>query len=114
MAYKLTLISSDGEEYPYSEDLDGDSYYYKVSIMLDERDGELQIMNEGVHVEFDDGEWMDFSVPPPEKLFPGQSHLSEDDLFKLIGFLTSDKVETKLYSEGEITKMYDKYKTKNT
>ena len=105
MPYELTLIVSDEEEYPYSESLDGDSYYYKVSIVFNDKDGELQVMNEGVHIEFDNGEWMDFLIPPPNKLFPNKSKLSQEDLFKLMDFLVSDKVKTKPYSESDIEKL---------
>jgi len=110
MDYESTLIDPDGEEYPYSESLDGDAYYYKISIVYGDRDGELQVMNEGVHIVFDDGEWMDFRVPPPERLFPDQRSLTSDDLLRLLRLLASDKVATESYSRSDMSEFYRKYR----
>ncbi len=110
MSYDKTLIDHDGEEFPYSESIDDNGYYYRISILLDGKDGELNILNAGSHIEFDDGTWLDFNVAP-EDLFLNQDKLSEDDLINLMGFLCSDKIKhrRKLYSKEEVGQIYVHY-----
>ena len=43
MTYDKIIVSENGEEFPYSESFDENSYYYKASIVLNDRDGELFI-----------------------------------------------------------------------
>ena len=110
MNYDKTLIDSTGEEFPYSESIGSDGYYYKISIVFDDKDGELHILNPGTHIEFDDGSMLDFNIAP-EKLFPNQDQLSEDDLIRLMGFLCSDKTEKirVLYSKEKVEQIYGQY-----
>ena len=106
MPYDKTLIDESGEQFPYSESLDSGTYYYRISVVWDERDGELQVMQEGAHIEFDDdGSWLAFDVAP-EILFPEQDGLSEGDLLSLLGFLASREQHARTVSAGELEAAY--------
>jgi len=111
MKYEKMLIDQDGEEYPYSESIDENEYHYRISIVFEEKDGELHVMNSGCHIQFDDGTWLVFNIDP-ERLFVDQDKLSEADLLRLMHFLEHDKVRrlSVLYSKEEIEKFYAKYK----
>ena len=47
MSYDKLLVGSNGEEFPYSESFDEDTYHYLISIVWDDRDGELSVLNNG-------------------------------------------------------------------
>ena len=109
MTYNKILIDNDGEEYPYSESFDDESYYYQISIVYDGRDGELNILKPGIHIVFDDDEsWLDFNVAP-EEIFPNKSKLTEIDLLKLISILETSKSKLKTYSKKEMDEYYKKF-----
>ena len=73
MSYDLSFSNSDGTEYPYSESLGEDGgYHYRIQVHHDGRNGELNVFNEGVHIEFQEGDWLDFVIPAPERLFTKQ------------------------------------------
>jgi hypothetical protein len=113
MAYEKTLIDTNGEEYPYCVSFDGESYFYKISVVWKNRDGELNILNEGSHIEFDDdGSWLDFDIVP-EKIFPNKDKLSETDLLLFIKMLESPEKKMKVIIKEKIEASYQKYlKTK--
>jgi len=110
MSYDRQIIAPDGEEYPYSEAIDDSGYHYKVSVVYEDEDGELQVLNEGIHIELDSGEWIDFIVPPPKRLFSGQKKLSEKDLLRVLSFLASESVKTKRHTAEEIQEAYLRFK----
>ena len=107
MEYDLELIDADGDVFPYCEKLDEHGYYYRISIILGDLDGELQIMNTGAHVEFDKGGWLDFKVPAPDEIFKGKTSLSQNDLLHFINLLLNENVETRYYRPNEVQQFKD-------
>ena len=63
MSYDKVITNENGEEFPYSESFDSESYYYKISIVLDDRDGELLISKWGSHIEFDAVSYTHLTLP---------------------------------------------------
>ena len=113
MAYDKILIDDDGEEYPYCVSLDNGLYYYKISVVWKNRDGELVILNEGSHIQFDDGSWLDFNMAP-EEVFPNKTELSESDLLLFMKVLDAPERKPTILVKEEIEILYQKYmKTKN-
>ena len=83
MDYEKLLIDKEtGEEFPYNESFDN-KYYYQISVVDKEKDGELQIKPFGCNLEFDDGTNLVYSFEP-ENLFPGKNRLSEVDLISIM------------------------------
>jgi hypothetical protein len=76
MGYDKVFTDNDGEEFPYSESINKNGYYYRVSVIFDGKDGELNILKAGSHIEFDDGSWLDFNVAPKD-LFSNKDKLSQ-------------------------------------
>jgi hypothetical protein len=107
MAYDKVMIDNDGEEYPYSESITDAGYHYRISVVFDDKDGELSIIGDGVDLHFDDGTWLDFNVAP-NILFPNKASLTEDDMKNLMGFLGSDQVKErrKLYSKEQVQQIH--------
>lgn len=109
MAYDKTLIDKDGDEYPYSESIDEDGYYYQISIIWQDRDGELVILKEGAHLEFDDdGSWLDFNITP-EDLFPKAVKLNDKMLLELLTAFVQNKSNARLYSKEQVESGYAKF-----
>ena len=109
MEYDKTLTSSDGEEFPYYSSSNNNEYHYGISVVWDERDGELVVMNEGVHLSFDDdNSWLRFPIQP-SKLFPNQASLTKQDLIQLLQFLPEVTDQATLHTEKEIKEDYQKY-----
>ncbi|MBU3947274.1 MAG: hypothetical protein KJ826_03520 [Proteobacteria bacterium] len=109
MAYDKILIAEDGEEFPYSEYLDSGGYHYRISIVWNERDGELVVLNEGAHIVFDDDEsWLDFNIAP-KYIFPGNTKLSEHELIEFMSVLSRNEDKAVSYSKEKIESAYRKY-----
>lgn len=109
MSYDKVIISESGAAFPYSEAFDSESYYYKISIVFDERDGELFISKWGSHIEFDDdGSWLDFNIAPNE-FFPKQIELTHDNILSYMQTILERESEGKLLSKQEVEKHYQRY-----
>ena len=109
MSYDKLLVGRNGEEFPYSESFDEDTYHYQISVVWDDRDGELSILDNGAHIEFDDdGSWLDFNFAP-KNLFPDNKKLSEDEILQLLVALAENEENATTYSKAEIDKKYEKY-----
>ena len=109
MSYDKTITNGNGEEFPYSESFDSESYYYRVSIVLDDRDGELFISKWGSHLEFDDdGSWLDFKIAPNE-FFPRQKKLTHDNILFYMQTILEREREAKRLTRQEIEKHYKSY-----
>lgn len=113
MAYPLLLLAPDGEEYPYAESLNDGSYGYRISVVWEGRDGELNVSPAGAHVAFDDdGSWLLFPVVP-HHLFPDQKQLAPADLLHLLNVLTavaqSEPEQLGRKSASEIETAYQRY-----
>lgn len=104
MSYDKVIVSENGEEFPYSESFDEDPYYYEVSIVLDDRDGELFISKWGSHIAFDDdGSWLDFKIAPNE-FFPNQEKLTHENILSYMFILLDRESEGKVLSKDEVEK----------
>ncbi len=103
------LTDSEGREFPYSESFNDSAYYYKISVERSGRKGELQVMNEGVHIEFPEGDWLDFAIPAPEKLFPGQVALDEEKLLEIIRLIYDSAIDNRHWSKEEIAEAYEEF-----
>ena len=90
------------------------SYSYCISIIWDNRHGELFICEDGAHIEFDDdGSWLDFNVKPRD-LLPGYHRLSEPQLGLLMSHLASIATNATSYSSDDISDAHHQYeKTKD-
>jgi hypothetical protein len=109
MKYEKTLIDNDGEEFPYSESFDDESYFYYISVIWNDRDCELNVLKDGTNlIFFDDGSWLDSNIVP-EKIFPDKNKLTESDLLKLINILETEDIKTKLYTKKEMDLYYQKF-----
>jgi len=109
MEYAKTLIDEEtGEEYPYNESFENESYFYEISVQYGDKDGELNILKAGSHIEFDDGSWLDFDIAP-ERLFPQKDKLEESDLLKIMNFLFENIDKATLLSKKEMDAIYNKY-----
>ncbi|MGK2232609.1 MAG: hypothetical protein ACI92O_001796 [Colwellia sp.] len=108
MSYDKVITNENGEEFPYSESFDSESYYYKISIVLDDRDGELLISKWGSHIEFDDGSWLDYKIAPNE-LFPKQRKLTLDNILFYMQTILERESEAKLLTKQEVEKHYKNY-----
>jgi len=106
MAYDKILVSEHGEEFPYSEFSDGESYYYQISIIFDDRDGELFVSKWGSHIAFDDdGSWLDFKIAP-STLFPECQKLSHEHLLSYMQILSERESEGKIISREEVDALH--------
>ncbi|MBE2187130.1 MAG: hypothetical protein IAE99_10205 [Rhodothermales bacterium] len=80
--------------YPYAESWGDETYHYRVSVVWDERDGELNVSPVGAHIAFDDdGSGLLFPVVP-RVLFPDQQRLAPADLLhvlKVLAFVARTK-----------------------
>jgi hypothetical protein len=110
MSYDRKINAPDAETYPYSEAIDDSGYHYKISVVYEGADGQLQVLNERIHIELESGEWVEFLVPPPKRLFPGQKTLSEKDLLRVLSFLASESVKTKRHTAEDIQEAYLRFK----
>jgi len=54
MPYDKVIVSPSGAEFPYSDLSDEESYYYEISVVFDDRDGELRIL---IYVNTDSGQY---------------------------------------------------------
>jgi len=109
MSYDKLLVGSNGEEFPYSESFDEDTYHYLISIVWDDRDGELSVLNNGAHIEFDDdGSWLDFNFSP-KSMFPGKAKLTNEEMLQLLVALSENEGNAATYSKEAIDKKYKNY-----
>lgn len=109
MSYDKLLVGSNGEEFPYSESFDEDTYHYLISIVWGDRDGELSVLNNGAHIEFDDdGSWLDFNFAP-KSIFPGKAKLTDGEMLQLLVALSENEGNATTYSKEAIDKKYKKY-----
>jgi hypothetical protein len=109
MSYDKLLVGSNGEEFPYSESFDEDTYHYLISIVWDDRDGELSVLNNGSHIEFDDdGSWLDFNFSP-KSIFPGKAKLTNEEMLQLLVALSENEGNAATYSKEAIDKKYKNY-----
>jgi hypothetical protein len=109
MSYDKVLVSENGEEFPYSESSDEESYYYEISIVFDDRDGELFISRWGSHIAFDDdGSWLDFKISPDD-FFPNQKALSHSNILSYMETLLIRESEGKLLSREDVEKLHQRY-----
>ena len=107
--YDKTLVGDDGEEFPYTESLGDGTYHYRISVVWDDRSGELVVSPWGAHVEFDDDRsWMRFDVPP-NVLFPGQGRLSEADLLSYLGFIATRADHARTFSAEEVAALFRRF-----
>jgi len=75
--------------YPYAESWGDETYHYRISVVWDERDGELNVSPDGARLAFDDdGSGLLFPVVP-RVLFPDQQRLAPTDLLHLLKVLAS-------------------------
>ncbi|MBE1276853.1 hypothetical protein [Enterovibrio baiacu] len=111
MSYDKTFKDEDGDEYPYYEWFDEDSYYYHISVVWREREGELFICKWGSHIVFDDDRsWLSFSVTP-EEFFPKQKELTTADILSFMDILSDNVSEARVIDEDELKKLYRIYKS---
>jgi len=109
MSYDKIIVSENGQEFPYSESFDDESYCYEVSIVLGDRDGELFISKWGSHIEFDDdGSWLDFKISPNE-FFPNQKELTHENILSYMGILLDRESEGKALSKEAVEKHYQRF-----
>jgi len=109
MSYDKLLVGSNCEEFPYSESFDEDTYHYLISIVWDDRDGELSVLNNGAHIEFDDdGSWLDFNFSP-KSMFPGKAKLTNEEILQLLVALSENEENATTYSKEAIDKKYKSY-----
>lgn len=65
------------------------AWLYRISVVWDERDGELNVSAYGVHLRFDDDEsWLLFPVVP-NILFPDRKRLIPANLLRLMSVLSA-------------------------
>jgi hypothetical protein len=80
-----------------------------ISVLWDDKDGELVIINTGAHIEFDiDGSWLVFKVPP-EGLFPKEVKLSELQLLRYMSVLEQNILSATYHSKEEMDSKYQKF-----
>jgi hypothetical protein len=109
MSYDKLMVSENGEEHPYSESLENGRYQYFISVMWDDKDGELVVINTGAHIEFDiDGSWLVFKVPP-ESLFPKAVKLSELELLRYMSVLEENIPSATSHSKEEMDSKYQQF-----
>ena len=109
MSYDKIIVGENGEEFPYSESFDDESYYYEISIVLDGRDGELFISKWGSHIAFDDDDsWLDFKIAP-EDFFPNQKKLTHGNILSYMYTLLEIESEGRVTPKEEIEKHYQRY-----
>ena len=108
MPYEKLLIDSEGEEFPYSEELSNDGYYYRISVIYDDTDGELQISTAGSYLFLDSGGFIDFNVSP-ESIYPGRDSLNEPELLEFMQYLYANQAKAIPYSKDEQQLIYEKY-----
>jgi hypothetical protein len=109
MSYDKVIVSENGEEFPYSESFDDESYYYEISIILNDRDGELYITKWGSHIAFDDDQsWLDFSIAP-EDFFPNQRELTHENILNYMGTLLERKSEGRVIPKSELDLHYQRF-----
>ena len=109
MSYDKIIVSESGDEFPYSESFDDESYYYEISIVLDDRDGELFISKWGSHIAFDDDEsWLDFNIAPKD-FFPNQKELTHDNILSYMNILLERESEGRIIPKEEVEKHYQRY-----
>ena len=109
MSYDKIIVSENGDEFPYSESFDEESYYYEISVVLDDRDGELFISKWGSHIAFDDDDsWLDFKIAPKD-LFPNQKELTHYNILSYMNILLERESEGRIIPKEEIEKHYQRY-----
>ncbi len=109
MSYDKILVSGNGEEFPYSESFDEESYYYQISIALGDRDGELFISRWGSHIIFDDDEsWLDFKIPPDD-YFPNQRELSHANILTYMETILERESEGRVILKEEVEEHYQRF-----
>ncbi|QBG34861.1 hypothetical protein [Litorilituus sediminis] len=109
MSYDKIIVNGNGGEFPYSESFDDESYYYEISIVWDDRDGELFISKWGSHIAFDDDHsWLDFKIAPND-LFPNQKELTHDNILSYMSTLQERESEGKIILKEEVEKYYQRY-----
>lgn len=109
MLYDKIIVSGNGEEFPYSGSFDDESYYYKISVVWDDRDGELFISKWGSHIAFDDDDsWLDFKIAPND-VFPNQKELTSENILRYMNILSKRESEGRIISKEKLEKRYQKY-----
>lgn len=109
MSYDKVLVDLDGEKYPYSESIVNGKYYYQISIVWCDRDGELIVVPNGTHIEFDDdGSWLDFNFSP-NTLFHDERKLTENKLIRLLNVLWEHRKDSTMIPKENIDKKYQEY-----
>ena len=99
MIHNKTLVREDGESFPYSEKVDKDGYYYRVSICVNGRDAHLVITNWGTTLQFnDDASCLDYSVIP-EQMYPAHDRLQPGQILAIM-----DNARKHLSDARQITK----------
>ena len=111
MSYDKILIDEDGQEYPYSKTSDDNGYQYRISIVFDEKEGELSIINEGMDIQFDDGSMLDFNIAPGH-IFKDKQDLEVVDVVRLMNFMCSEKIRhrRKYYTPEEVNDIHAAFK----
>lgn len=105
------LVREDGEEFFYSSSFDDESYYYEVSLEIDEKDCNLFISRWGCHIEFSDGSWLDFNISP-DQYFPNRKQLSSENLLAYLSILSERYEEGIEISSATVNQHYINYKNK--
>lgn len=100
--YPKLLEAKSGEHFPYSEELDEEGYFYRISVVWRKRDGELIIAPDGVSLSFDDGDSIHSNIIP-RGLFGEVLKLTEEQLEKIILAL----VEGRPFSKKEMDDLYE-------
>ena len=109
MSYDKIIVSESGEEFPYSESFDEESYYYQISIVFDDRDGELFISKWGSHIAFDDDDsWLDFKIAPND-FFLNQNELTHANILNYMGILLERESEGLVMHKDEIEKHHQRF-----
>ncbi|WP_064608934.1 hypothetical protein [Photobacterium sp. J15] len=109
MSYDKVLVDLNGEEFPYSESFDSETYYYAISVVFDNRDGELLILRWGAHLIFDDDlSWLDFNLSP-EEIFPARNQLSKSEILEFMQLCLENESNAKLYTKKEMDVQYQRF-----
>jgi hypothetical protein len=109
MSYDKVIVSPGGAEFPYSDLSDDESYYYEISVVFDDRDGELFISKWGSHIAFDDdGSWLDFKIAPDD-FFPNQKALSHSNILSYMETILTRESEGKLLTREDVEKLHKMY-----
>lgn len=109
MSYDKVITNENCEEFPYSESFDSESYYYKISIVLDDRDANYSFLSGVLILSLMTmvAGWI--LKTAPNELFPKQIKLTHDNIFFYMQTILERESEAKLLTKQEVEKHYKNY-----